>query len=91
MGQSKAVLVATLLDCLRSGALQRVAYYELLDQPRSNLRDCFHPMDGKQPVRERARRPRAGRGAACAVRAVARQSGVAVVVAVLGAVAAVWG
>ncbi len=53
VGQGIDKLLAALFDCLRAGAIKRVFYYELLDTPRSNLRDCFHPMDGKQPVSER--------------------------------------
>ncbi len=55
MGQGIDKLLAALFACLRAGAIERVCYYELLDQPRSNLRDCFRPMDGTQPVSQRTR------------------------------------
>jgi hypothetical protein len=51
--QRKDLLVSSLLDYVRNGALLRVVYYDLLDAPGTKLLDCLRPIHGTEPVRTR--------------------------------------
>ena len=62
--QRKDLLVSSLLDYVRVGALPRVVYYDLLDAPGTNLRDCFRPIHGTEPVRTKSEQNLAAVGCA---------------------------
>jgi hypothetical protein len=49
--QRKDLLVSAVLEGLSAGALLRAVHYDLLDEPRANLRDCLRRVDGAELVR----------------------------------------
>ena len=49
--QNKDVLVSAVLADHRSGILQRVVHYDILNQPDIHFKNCFRRVDGAKPVR----------------------------------------